>query len=145
METKKPAKPRSTAFHLEMLQEMDESVLHSMLERAGIPARTVTPLQEGISFTHLLAEGEWDHGSGAAQCDGRCQNRSQRHIPYRDLSPEQRQDFHRDLAQGLDYYRTSLYSLSDGCFQEMGGVAMSECGGDEDEDESETGHDGQRL
>lgn len=135
MEAKTPDKPRSTAFHLEMQQEMDESVLESMLKKAGIPARavrTVTPLQEGISFTHLLAEGEWDHSSGAAQCDGRCQDRNTKHIPYRDLSLEQRQEFHRDLAQGLDYYRTNLYSLSDGSFQEMDGVAMSQCDKDDE-------------
>lgn len=146
MEAKMPEKPHSTAFHLEMQHEMDQSILESMLKKAGIPARavrTVTPLQDGISFTHLLAEGEWNQGSGAADCDGRCQDRDLCHIQYQDLSPEQRQEFHQDLAQGMDYYRTNLYSLSDGCFQEMDDVAMSECG--EDEDESETGHEGQRL
>lgn len=140
MEAKTPEKPRSTAFHLEMQQEMDQSVLESMLKKAGIPARAVraaTPLHEGISFTHLLAEGEWDHGSGATDCDGRCQGKNPQHIPYQDLSPQQRQDFHRDLAQGLHYYRTHLYSLSDGCFQEMNGVAMSECDGNNGEAENE--------
>ena len=79
-----PEPPRSQAFHLQMSQEIDESVLESMLKKAGIPLRvlrTVTPLHEGIAFTHLLAEGEWDQSTGAADCEGQCQDRSPRHVP----------------------------------------------------------------
>ena len=94
--------------------------------------RTVTPIEEGIAFTHLLAQGEWDHGSGAANCNGRCKDRTPHHIPYRDLSQAQRNEFHSDLARGLDHYRSSMYSMTDGSFQEMDSVAMFPCNEDED-------------
>ena len=130
-----PDKPRSNAFHLQLPQEMDESVLESMLRKADIPLRTlrtVTPLHEGIAFTHMLAQGEWDQSTGAAACNGRCQDQTPRHVPYRDLSLLQREEFHSDYARGLDYYRSSLYTIGDGAFREMNEVAMSPC----DEDSS---------
>ena len=132
MDTGTDQKPRSTAFHLQLQQEMDESVLESMLKKAGIPARavrTVTPLHEGIAFTHLLAEGEWNESTGATACSGQCrtQDGQPSHIPYRDLSQDQRDEFHGDLARWFDYYRSSLYNLSDGEFRQMDQVAIIPC------------------
>ena len=130
-------RPRSNAFHLQMEQNMDESVLESMLKRAGIPfrvIRTVTPLHEGVSFTHLLAEGHWDHGSGAAQCDGGCRDKDVRHVPYQGLSQEQRSEFHSDLGRGLQYYCENLHSLADGAFRSMDEVAMTPCQGNPQEE-----------
>ena len=132
MDTGIPQKPRSNTFHLQLEQELDESVLESMLKKAGIPARivrTVTPLNEGICFSHLLAEGVWDESTGASSCSGQC--RSQKgepvHVRYQDLSPQQREEFHGDLARGLDFYRDGLYSLTDAEFQHMDKVATRPC------------------
>ena len=122
--------PRSEAFHLQMNQEMDESVLEAMLKKAGIPVRTVrtvTPLLEGVSFTHLLAEGQWNEGTGAAQCSDACPEESPRHVLYQNLTPGQRDEVHRDMAKGLEYYRANLHDFSDGEFQEMDDVRMAPC------------------
>ena len=132
MDTGTPQKPRSTAFHLQFEQEMDESVLESMLKKAGIPARivrTVTPLHEGVAFTHLLAEGHWNETTGAAACSGQCRTQEGQpaHRRYQDLTPAQREEFHNDLARGLEFYHDALYCLTDGDFREMEGVAMTPC------------------
>ena len=132
MDTSNPHRPRSTAFHLQFEQEMDESVLEAMLKKAGIPARTVrtvTPLHEGITFTHLLAEGEWDETTGAAACSGQCRTQEGQpaHRRYHDLTPTQREEFHSDLARGFEFYHDTLYCLADGEFEDMKDVAMTPC------------------
>ena len=130
MEAETTPAPRSATFHLALNQDMDESVLEAMLKRAGIPVhvlRTVTQLHEGIAFTHLLAEAEWDQSSGADRCGGGCHGQDEQHRRYHQLSKEQRDEFHRDMGKGLDYYRINLYSLSDGSFRDMAGVAMDDC------------------
>lgn len=123
----------SNAFHLQLDREMDESVIRSMLKRAGIPVKTVravTPLHHGIAVTLLLAGEEWDQGTGAAGRNGQCRNGKQRHTPYHDLTQEQRDEFHRDLGQALDYHRANSYSLNDSELSEaFRDIAVTPCEG----------------
>lgn len=124
------ANHRSGAFHLQLNQEIDESVLESMLRKAGIPLahlRAVTPLNKGVSVTILLAEGEWDQTTGAASCAGHCPPEAP-HVRYQNLNREQKAAFHQDLTSALDYYRANNYDPSDSEIPEpLHRVALSPC------------------
>ena len=120
-------------FHLTLeAQGENEDTLQQKLESAGIKVKTVravSDVYEGISVTQLLAQGEWDHSTGAGACGGHCSLQTEQHLPYDRMSEAQIEEFHRDMAGGMNHYRADLYDVNESVLsQKFYGVALNGCG-----------------
>ena len=117
--------------HIELEENCNEDALEARMKDAGIPVRAVravTQLEEGIPVTQLLAQGEWNHVTGAEHCNGNCSRQPEKHVAYRDLKEKQTVRFHRDLASALDHYRAEQYMpCRDGLAEEFQNVAFQRC------------------
>ena len=105
--------------------------MREALRSAGLEVRWIrkmTPLQEGMSFTETLMEGLWNHETGQAVCAGNCQGKARRHVPYDELSDDQKYAAGRHMAQFMDASRVEHYDISDlESHDDMENVALYPC------------------
>ena len=119
-------------FHVDLAAtgETEES-LTEKLKAAGLDVtnvRAVSALNNGISVTQLLAQGEWDHATGVDSCNEGCREEPLRHIAYADLTESQAAEIQRDMTKGMEYYRSNMYEVRDGVFSEsFDSIAIEHC------------------
>lgn len=102
----------SAAYILLLDVPADPADILTVLTKAGSHATALIPAtrpERGISVTIAVAEEEWNSTTDAAQCDEACPAEARRHVLYQDLTPEQKDAYHADLAQALDYHRAEHY------------------------------------
>lgn len=98
----------STHFLIAIDNDTSVVAVKDALRRHGIEAadiRDVTANHNGYVFTNLLAEGVWEHETGATHCQReRCTHRT-----WRQLTKEQQDAFTSALAQFLENCRTEEF------------------------------------
>ena len=108
-----PPRNTNSAHYFETETPVTEQEITRALTKAGIRAtqyRSPLPKIAGVIFTPFTIADIWDLATGKSRCDGSCSGRETRHLPWTELSQEQRQEFTADVVRFMKNNTFSGYN-----------------------------------
>ena len=106
--------PTTHTHYIELKDPCSPEQLHQALEAAGLKVwetREVSKNHDGVIITDTLLQGIWRHETDYARCHGHCIKQQGRlHVPYDDLTPDQRDAFAHTVANFMEFSRQTSYN-----------------------------------
>ena len=131
------AAPERHGYYFETGENLSVEELNERLSRADMghnpeETRRTTVVYDGVLVSESIVKDAWEYKTGYRHCDGSCRQKGLSHVPWDELSKQQKHTFGDIMAGFMDGQNSERFVVEDEIMEQededqptFGGIALT--------------------